>query len=70
MEDQVKSWLTSKTIVASALGVAITVAQAFGVEAAAGIEKDAFAGHVVNVVEGVLYAIAIFGRFTATKKVA
>lgn len=66
MED-VKHWITSKTVIAAALGVAITVAQAFGLEAAAGIEKDALASHLVNVVEGALYVVALYGRLTATK---
>ena len=65
--EAVKLWATSKTVIAAALGVAITVAQAFGVEQAAGIEKDALASHLVNVVEGALYVVALYGRLTAKK---
>ncbi len=68
--EAIKSWFTSKTVIASALGVALTVAQVLGLNEAAGIDKDALAGHVVNIAEGVLYAVAIWGRLTAKHKLA
>lgn len=67
MED-VKHWLTSKTVIAAGLGAIITGLQLFGVDQAAGIDKDSLAAHVVDITEGVLYVIALVGRLTAKTK--
>lgn len=64
MED-VKHWFLSKTVVAAALGVIITVLQAFGVDQVIGIDKDGVAQNVVNITEGLLYLVALYGRLTA-----
>lgn len=68
MED-IKRWFTSKTVIASGLGVLITILQIAGVDQAAGIDKESLAAHVVDVVEGVLYAIALYGRLTAKQAI-
>jgi hypothetical protein len=60
-----KHWLTSKTVIAAALGVIITVLQVLGVDQAAGIDKDSLSQHIVDIVEGGLYLVALYGRLTA-----
>lgn len=66
--DEVKHWLTSKTVIAAAIGVALSVAQVFGLTDAVGIDKDSIADNVVKISEGALYMIALIGRLTASKK--
>lgn len=63
-----KKWFTSKTVIAGALGVVITGLQLVGVDQAVGLDKDGIASNIVNIAEGVLYLVAIVGRFTAKTK--
>lgn len=67
--NEIKSWFTSKTIIAAAVGVLLTVLQALHVSWASAIVPADVADNVVNVANAVLFVIAIFGRVTATTKI-
>lgn len=66
--DEVKHWLTSKTIVAAAIAVLINVLTIFHVHLPVDLVPADVADAVVQVTTAILGAIAIFGRLTATTK--
>lgn len=68
--EALKGWLQSRTIVAAAIGLLITVADAFNIEAIAGLDAGPLTDHVYAVLQAVFYAIAIVGRVRATKVIA
>jgi hypothetical protein len=66
--DEVKHWLTSKTIIAAAMGIVLNVLTATGIHLPADLVPADIADHITNVASAVFYVIAIFGRATATAK--
>lgn len=67
MED-VKSWLASKTVWMSILGVLATLTSMLGKDWFATIDQGALAEALVNVAQGVFYVLAAVFRITADKK--
>lgn len=68
--NDVKSWLTSKTIWATVLGTLVTVLHAVNVHVGFldTLDTQAFAGHLADVASGVLFVFAAIFRTTATAK--
>lgn len=69
--NDVKSWLTSKTIWSSILGTVITVLHALNVHIGFldTVDTEAFAGHLADIASGVFFLAAGVFRFTATAKI-
>lgn len=70
--DQVKSWLTSKTVWMSIIGFAVQAATVLhlSIPGIASMDTTALAGHLANLVSAVLFIAAGVFRVTATHKLA
>lgn len=66
--NQVKSWLTSKTVWMSILGVLATLASFLGKDWFATIDQGVLAENLVNLSQAVFYILAAVFRVTADKK--
>lgn len=66
--DQVKGWLTSKTVWMSIIGIALQLAVVFKVPLPADLDTNLLATHLANAVSAVLFLAAAVFRVTATHK--
>lgn len=68
--NEVKGWLTSKTVWSSIIGTTITALHAFGVHIGFldNIDAEAFAGHLADIASGLFFLAAGVFRVTATAK--
>lgn len=70
--DQVKSWLTSKTVWAAAIAALIQVLHAFNVHVGFldSLDANVFAGHAADAATAAFSIAAAVFRVTATHKLA
>jgi hypothetical protein len=68
--EQLKSWLLSKTVWASAFGILLQVLTVAHIQVPGlqDVDANVFAGHMVNLASAVSFLAAIYFRVTAKHK--
>lgn len=68
--NDLKNWLTSKTVWAAAIGVVLQVLHGLNIHIGFldTVDADVFAGHLADVASAVFFLAAGLFRVTATKK--